>query len=126
MFWGGICFETRTVIVPINRRELNAEYYVEHILDKHVMPFSHFIGDAFLLMRDNERPHVARTIVEYLQDVDVQTMMWLQQSPDMNLIEHLWNRLKRAVRRSHPAPTTFDELTRVLKTSCEGIPKPTS
>lgn len=123
MFWGGICYEARTAIVPINRPALNAEYYVEHILDEHVMPFAPFIGDAFLLMQDNARPHVARTVVEYLQDVNVQAMVWPPRSPDMNPIEHLWDKLKRAVRRSHPTPTTLDELTRVVQTSWEDIPQ---
>ena len=42
---------------------------VNDILEQHVVPISARIGPRFILMQDNARPHSARVVSEYLQDV---------------------------------------------------------
>lgn len=125
MFWGGICFEGRTDLVPIRGRSMNADFYVENILEEHVMPFAPFVGDNFIFMQDNARPHVARQVMDYLQFVNIEAMGWPPRSPDMNPIEHLWDSLKRAVRRHIPAPTNLRELEHVVLAEWQNIPQET-
>lgn len=125
MFWGGICFEARTELVPIRARSMNAEFYLENIIQDHVMPFAPFIGDTFLLMHDNARPHIARTVSDYLNEINMQIVEWPPRSPDLNPIEHLWDVLKKLIRRHVPAPISLQQLERVVLLEWENIPQTT-
>ena len=48
-------------------------------------------------MHDNARPHVARTCRQFLNRNNVNVLLWPAVSPDMNLIEHIWDYLGRKV-----------------------------
>ena len=80
MLWGGISYEARTDLV---RGAINALRYLEAVLEPHVIPFAPFIGEDFLLMQDNARPHVARIVTAYLLSADVK---WLSCKNDIFLI----------------------------------------
>ena len=49
-------------------------------------------------MHDNARPHVARIYRQFLNRNNVKVLPWPAVSPDMNLIEHIWDYLGRKVR----------------------------
>lgn len=96
MVWGGISLEAKTDLVfidgganPINRRGLTAIRYTQEVLENHVMPYAGFIGENMLFMHDNAKPHSAKIVKCYLQEVGIQTMEWPARSPDLNPIEHL-------------------------------------
>lgn len=114
MFWGGIFFDGRTDLVPIRKRSMNAHFYVENILEEHVIPFAPFVRDTFIFMQDNARPHVAREVLDYLRFVNIPIMDWPPKSPDMNPKGHLWDALKRSVRRHILAPMNRRELEQVV------------
>lgn len=124
MFWAGISFNGRTELVSIHARAMNAEFYVENILQEHVMPYAPFIGPDFVFMQDNARPHVARVCIEYLNEVRIEVMNWPARSPDLNPIEHLWDTIKRAVRRYLPAPQNLQQLEYVARHEWENVPQP--
>lgn len=123
MFWGGICYDARTELVPIRPRSMNATFYLENIVVEHVMPFGPFLGQDFLFMQDNARPHVAREVLDYLNNVGLPVIEWPPRSPDMNPIEHLWDKLKRRVRAHIPAPANLRELENAVLTEWENIPQ---
>ena len=64
MVWGGINVMARTELVCIDHGTLNSQRYIEEILMNHVMPFAPFIGQNFMLMQDNARPHTVRCVVQ--------------------------------------------------------------
>lgn len=123
MFWGGICFGARTELVPIQMKSMNAQYYLENIIVYHVMPFAPFIGPNFLFMQDNARPHVARQVTGYLNDVDIALLEWPPNSPDINPIEHLWDYLKKKIRSRIPPVTNHNELVTAVIEEWEIIPQ---
>lgn len=125
MFWGGISWEARTELVPIRGGSLTAQRYLAEILEDHVMPYMPFIGENALLMHDNARPHVAHIVRDYLNEVNIDTLPWPARSPDLNPIEHLWDRLKRCVRAREPAPINRRELEVAVLEEWERIPQET-
>ena len=125
--WGGISLGGKTDIlfVPGGGRGggLTADRYIGDILLHHVLPYKGFIGENFLLMHDNARCHTALVTRQYLAEVGIQTMGWPALSPDMNPIEHMWDRLKQRVRARNPVPSTIDELKTNLLEEWEIIPQ---
>ena len=89
MVWAGISTEAKTALVMVENGSLNGARYIEDKLADHVVPFVPFIGDGFLLMRDNARAHVAHVVSEYLDDVGIQCNRWPARRTDLNPIEHV-------------------------------------
>lgn len=123
MFWGGICFDGRTEFVPIRVRSMNADYYLENIVVAHVMPFAPFLEPNFLFMQDNARPHVARQVIRYLNDVEIPFMEWPPNTPDMNPIEHLWDYIKKNIRRRTHPPVNHNQLVDAAIQEWENTPQ---
>lgn len=123
MVWGGICLGARTELHVFGRAALNAHIYLSDILQDHVVPFGPFIGDEFVLMHDNARPHRANIVNLYLNEVGIRTLEWPARSPDLNPIEHLWDQLGVAIRRRLRAPASLQELRAALLEEWERIPQ---
>lgn len=121
MVWGGISLNGRTDLVIFIRRNLNAQRYIEDVLEPHVLPFAENMGDRFVLMQDNARPHTARIVSEYLQNSAINVMRWPSRSPDLNPIEHLWDIMGRRLRLLNPAPETLEALAEALREIWNGI-----
>lgn len=115
MVWGGISLEGRTDLVLLNDGRLTAHRYITDILEPHVVPFAPFIGDDFMLMHDNARPHIARVVQNYLREVGIETINWPPRSPDLNPIEHLWDFLGRRIRSLPHYPRNLNELAASLQ-----------
>ncbi|KAH0821160.1 hypothetical protein GEV33_001631 [Tenebrio molitor] len=118
MVWAGISIDNRTdlVVVPVR---LNATNYIENILQDHVVPAAYGVGQNFILMQDNAKPHTAGITRNFLQERGIQVMVW----PDLNPIEHVWDQLDRRVRKRRNPPLTIQELTQVLIKEWESIPQ---
>lgn len=121
MVWAGISYDGKTELHILVERSLNANSYITDILQEYVVPFAPFIGDNFILMHDNARPHVARCVGEYLLEVGIEVMDWPAWSPDMNPIEHAWDELGRRVRSRVSLPQTLNDLKTALREEWENI-----
>lgn len=123
MAWGGISFQARTELVFILNGTLNAHRYITEILEDHVVPFMGFLGENATFMQDNARPHTARMTSTYLDEVQITRFVWPPRSPDLNPIEHVWDEMKRRLRRHVPAPRNSQELRNVLVQEWENLPQ---
>lgn len=114
MVWAGISANAHTDLHFFDAN-MNADVYVEDVLIPYVVPYAHFIGEDFLFMQDNARPHVARKVLDFCDEVGINRLEWPAMSPDLNPIEHLWDNINRKVRNHIPAPQSLPELRRVLE-----------
>lgn len=61
MVWAGISLFGKTELVILEEGSITASRYVDRIIWLHVIPFSQRVGENFVFMQDNARPHTART-----------------------------------------------------------------
>ncbi|KAF2906135.1 hypothetical protein ILUMI_00039 [Ignelater luminosus] len=69
----------------------------ECFLRSGIISFNLLIGEEFVFMQDSTRPLTAKFIVNYLNEARICCMNWPQKSTDINLIEHVWNLLKKRI-----------------------------
>ncbi|GFV48627.1 transposable element Tcb2 transposase [Trichonephila clavipes] len=100
--------------------------YRDEILDPYVRPYAAAIGNDFILMDDNARPHRVRIVEEYLEDHGLERMEWPARSPDLNPIEHLWDYLGREVAALNPPPRSLHDLKQGLLCVWSSLPIPVS
>jgi hypothetical protein len=122
MVWGGITARNRTQLVIIDGN-LNAATYRDDVLAPAVVPFLQRHGPGIILQQDNARPHAARAVQQYLQQQQVDVLPWPANSPDLSPIEHVWDEMKRQLRRLPHAPTTLVELQGHLVRIWNNIPQ---
>ena len=105
MVWG--CM-TRDAVVHIHIVDgiLNAKKYQENILEAKLLPS---IDDLFegktetcVFQQDSATCHTAKTVKNWFKAKKINDLKWPGNSPDLNLIENLWSRLKKLVRKEKP------------------------
>ncbi|GFV85409.1 transposable element Tcb1 transposase [Trichonephila clavipes] len=105
LVYGGISIDGRKDLYIIRDGSLTARRYRDEILRPIVVPYAAAIGDDFILMDDNCRPHRANLVEDFLFEEGIVRMEWPAYSPDMNPIEHVWDALGRRVAGRQPPPT---------------------
>lgn len=123
MVWGGITMYKKTDLIIARNGNLTAQRYMNEILDTQVRRFAHDVGQEFLFMQDNARPHVANVVQTYVCDHQIKTLPWPACSPDLNPIEHLWDKLGRAIKIHPNPPTTVEELVIAVVEEWQRIPQ---
>ncbi|GFX04756.1 transposable element Tcb1 transposase [Trichonephila clavipes] len=122
LVYGGISIDGRTDLYTIRGGPLTARRYRDEILRPIVVPYAAAIGDDFILMDDNCRPHRANLVEDFLFEEGIVQMEWPACSPDMNPIQHVWDALGRRVAGRQPPPQTLQELERALLEKWDRIP----
>ena len=95
---------------------MNATKYRDEILRDIIVPFQEaHPPENFILLDDNATSHRTRIITAYKQANNITTVDWPARSPDLNVIEHAWDMLQKAVNARQPAPNTLADLSRVVR-----------
>ncbi|XP_067656240.1 uncharacterized protein [Haliotis asinina] len=118
MVWSGITARNRTALVIIDGN-LNATRYRDKVLAPVDVPFLQHHGPGVILQQDNTRPKTARAVQQYLQQQQVDVLLW----PDISPTEHVWDEMKRQLLRLPHAPSTLVELQRQLIRIWNNIPQ---
>ncbi|GFV77643.1 transposable element Tcb2 transposase [Trichonephila clavipes] len=126
LVWVGISLGGHTDLHVFHGGTVTGLRYWDEILDPYVRPYAAAIGNDFILMDDNARPHRARIVEEYLEDHGLERMEWPARSPDLNPIEHLWDYLGREVAALNPPPRSLHELKQGLLCVWSSLPIPVS
>lgn len=121
--WAGISINGRTDLYIIRNGAVTAQRYRDEILRPIVVLYAAAIGDEFILMDDNARPHRAHLVDNFLFDEGILRMDWPACSPDMNPIEHVWDMLGRRVATRSSPPETIQQLESSLLQEWERIPQ---
>ena len=124
MVWGGISHNTRTPLHHVVGN-INGVGYRDNILWPIVLPARNAVGQGAVFQHDNAPAHRARVVTTFLQQQQVNTMVWPALSPDLNPIEHLWDVLGRRIRANHPQPVNLQGLLNVLQIEWAAIPQAT-
>ncbi|GFT25360.1 transposable element Tcb2 transposase [Trichonephila clavipes] len=123
LVYGGISIDGRTDLYIIRDGPLTARRYREEILRPIVVPYAAAIGDDFILMDDNCRPHRANLVEDFLFEEGIVRMEWPACSPDMNPINHVWDALAKRVAGRQPPPQTLQEVERALLEEWDRMPQ---
>lgn len=123
MVWGGISYDGCTDLYVIRNGSLTGVRYRDEILAPIVRPFAGAIGDDFILMDDNARPHRSRLVNQYLEQETIERMDWPAKSPDLNPIEHAWDILQRRISNRQNPPNILQELADALVQEWSAIPQ---
>ena len=81
--------------------------YRDEVLQPIFQPYAGAVGDDFLLMDDNARPHRSIVVNKFLEQEGIVRMDWPAISPDLNTIEHVWDMLQRSISNREAAPATL-------------------
>jgi hypothetical protein len=65
---------------------------------------------ALILMLDGAAAHVSANCSPYYDGWDVARLKWPGNSPDLNPIEHIWDLIKKRIKKRHRFIQTMEEL----------------
>ena len=105
MFWGCIGFGALGHLVEVTGN-MNQDDYV-NILSQHLPPSAQTIFNQvqpnFIFQHDNAPPHTGRRAVNWIGNQPFQHMQWPPYSPDMSIIETVWNMIMKKLNNNPPA-----------------------
>jgi hypothetical protein len=113
MVWGVISIDGLTDLVVVSGNLISAGYS-EQILLQQVLVAAYSVGPEFVLMKDNARAYVAHITRAVLRELDFQEIEWPAVRPNLNPIEHMWDRINRSICGRPVPPLTLQDLEQAL------------
>ncbi|GFU66130.1 transposable element Tc1 transposase [Trichonephila clavipes] len=105
MVWAGIMINGRTRLHVVANGTMTGQRYIDEVLLPHVRLFRGAVGDKFVFMDDNATCHRTLAVQDCLDSEGIQRLVWPARSPDLNLLENVWDALGRQVAGRNYPPT---------------------
>ncbi len=115
MVWGCITSAGLGRIVKIDGN-MDAPLYVEILRDELLGSLEDLDINKtnIYFQQDNDPKHTAKLTIAWLKKKRLTVLQWPPNSPDMNIIEHVWEYLDRRIHTRDSLPTNLRELWAVL------------
>lgn len=126
MVWGCMGWNGVGVLTEV-QGIMNAEQYCE-ILDEGVEESFNKLDipeEERIFQQDNDPKHTSKRATKWFEDNQIDVMVWPPQSPDISPIEHLWEELKKALKKYPTAPKGVHELWERVVVEWNKIPPET-
>ena len=128
MVWGGIYGGGRTDLYFYEpprgvKGTFNSADYIQ-VLNTYMIPLMKELnrnGRTMIFQQDNATIHKAKKVTTYLLSQEVETLACPAQSPDLNLIEEIWTRVKSVIDEKLPGTRTVSDMKRVIQQVWEEI-----
>lgn len=111
MVWGVITPRGVGRLVFIDGR-MDAQQYVSILASGYVstlVMYGYDVDHTFIV-QDNDPKHVSRRALEWFAAHNIRVLEWPSCSPDMNIIEHVWNNIKMRLAARSVRPNNMAEL----------------
>ena len=120
MVWSGLTYSGMLDLVFLDGT-LDQHKYLNDILKTNVLPYKR-THKNMIFQHDGAGPHRAKIVIKWLEENDIEVLKWPAQSPDLNLIENLWNLLKDEIGSlNHIGPSQREELIEVVTAAWETL-----
>lgn len=80
-----------------------------------------FPNGSFIFQQDLSPIHTSRRVKELLEDESVEVLQWAPKSPDLNIIENVWGRMKQRLVRRPLQSTNADGLWQAVQEEWERL-----
>ncbi|GFU74986.1 transposable element Tcb1 transposase [Trichonephila clavipes] len=121
MVWGGIGYHSPTPLVRI-AGTLNGHRYITDVLELIVLSYLQGLATA-VFQQDNARPHVARIILRFFVNHQIELLPWPDRSPDLSPIENMWSMVAQRLTQITPPAATPDQLWQRVVAASSAVPQ---
>ena len=104
----------------------NVQRYIDQFLRPAVIPFLQQQPGGVFFQDDNARSHVTQVVQNFLTANNVNVLAWSARSPDLSLIEYLWDVIDLLVRQRPCPSANRHELIQALQDEWQRLPRDVS